>query len=274
MQTNPEIKWVKGLQPRVTCIFGRVDKPELPFDDIRVRRALHMGIDFQALKDDFYGGNAEIISFPVHSTVKAAYTPLEELPESSREMFEYNPDKAKQLLAEAGYPDGFKTTVLTQQRWVDMLSIIKEYWAKIGVDMEMDVKTSSVYVRQKNNRQHAEMIAYDPTLAIPYKIVYTNPTNHGNCSMVDDPYLNEIEADLWSWELIGNQAKQDQLLKERALYVLEQAYVIQLPAAYAYNLWWPWVKNYYGENQIGYGRHFNYYKYIWIDQDLKKAMGY
>jgi ABC-type transport system substrate-binding protein len=45
------------------------------------------------------------------------------------------------------------------------------------------------------------------------------------------------------------------------------------PMSSRYNFWWPWVKNYKGELTIGYYNSI-WTQYIWIDQDLKKAMGY
>ena len=45
------------------------------------------------------------------------------------------------------------------------------------------------------------------------------------------------------------------------------------PMSSLYNFWWPWVKNYNGELTIGYYNSI-WPQYIWIDQDLKKAMGY
>ena len=54
---------------------------------------------------------AEILAYPLAPVTEFmdAYTPLEELPEVARETYEYHPDKARQLLTEAGYPNGFKT---------------------------------------------------------------------------------------------------------------------------------------------------------------------
>lgn len=40
-----------------------------------------------------------------------------------------------------------------------------------------------------------------------------------------------------------------------------------------WNFWAPWIKNYAGETQIGYFETWGQ-EYIWIDQDLKKSMGY
>ena len=90
---------------------------------------------------------------------KGMYTPLEELPESTRQLFDYNPEKAKQLLAEAGYPDGFKTKVLCwQSEQVDQLSIFAAYFADIGVDMELDIKEYSVYVSTWRSKNHPALV--------------------------------------------------------------------------------------------------------------------
>jgi peptide/nickel transport system substrate-binding protein len=54
----------------------------------------------------------EIFSFPVPplTDYKALYIPLEKTSALVQELYGYHPDKAKQLLKEAGYPDGFDTT--------------------------------------------------------------------------------------------------------------------------------------------------------------------
>ena len=73
------------------------------------------------------------------------YWSLDELPESSRELYEYHPDKARQLLAEAGYPDGFETEILCLPALADLVSIIKAYRADIGVDLDIQPKEFAVY---------------------------------------------------------------------------------------------------------------------------------
>jgi peptide/nickel transport system substrate-binding protein len=57
-------------------------------------------------------------------------------------------------------------------------------------------------------------------------------------------------------------------------HILEQSWILFLPAPYTYTLWWPWVKNFSGEYSLGAGHFNNFPRYIWIDQDLKKSMGY
>jgi hypothetical protein len=48
---------------------------------------------------------------------------------------------------------------------------------------------------------------------------------------------------------------------------MEQAYAIPKPAPYTYNFWWPWLKNNYGQGS-------GYIRYAWVDQPMKKSMGY
>ncbi len=91
------------------AIAMRQDKQDLPYKDIRVRQALMMATDFNGMADVLYGGDAEILVYPISRSFKRAYMPMEESTgRCPRTIYSYNPEKAKQLLAEAGYPDGFK----------------------------------------------------------------------------------------------------------------------------------------------------------------------
>jgi ABC-type transport system substrate-binding protein len=72
-----------------------------PFDDVRVRQALAMGIDRQRIVDNFY---------PEGSSVASHFTPCAiPLGCEGDEWYEFDPEAAKALLAEAGLPNGFAT---------------------------------------------------------------------------------------------------------------------------------------------------------------------
>ncbi len=87
-----------------------------PFDNPKVRQAIAHAINKQEILDGFYGGIGEVANDflpPSMSWARPDQGPI----------YEYDPEKAKQLLAEAGYPDGFSTMVLT-----DGAEVPLEFW--------------------------------------------------------------------------------------------------------------------------------------------------
>jgi peptide/nickel transport system substrate-binding protein len=54
--------------------------------------------------------------------------------------------------------------------------------------------------------------------------------------------------------------------------VLEQVWVIGTTLPYVYDVWWPWLKNYHGEQNLGYANTFKWCQYAWLDQDMKEKM--
>jgi len=71
-----------------------------------------------------------------------------------------------------------------------------------------------------------------------------------------------------------DQAKSDLLVKELNMYWLDQAVEFRFPQEYSYRVWWPRLKNYSMETNVDYVNTFSFAPYIWVDQDLKKEMGY
>ncbi len=271
-KTSPQLKYLRYLAGSAAAIHMRVDKPELPFYDIRVRRALNMAVDKKAIAETYYGGNAELLVYPVGPIPEFMdmYTPVEKLPESTRELFEYHPDKAKQLLAEAGYPNGFKTEVVCYQTQVDLFSIVRDYWAKIGVELKLDLKDYAAWHSILATRSYKYMHSYGVNGFQPFVQTTTTPGNVYNASIVNDPRINEAKKAID--EAFFDEAKRRQVVREIAPYILAQAFEVQLPGVYIHTFWQPWVKGYNGEYNLGYAHYNDIAKYLWVDQDLKEKM--
>ncbi len=266
--TNPELKSAGSFSPNTHVVWLRSDTK--PFDDIRVRQALHMAIDFKTIARDYYKGKAEIIWAPVPPVQEFmdAYTPLEQLPESTRELYAYQPEKAKQLLAEAGYPNGFKFSLLCYKDQVDMASIVADYLSKIKVNMELDTKEVGVFTSMRGSKTYKDAVMYSWAVRNVYTATNLEPTSTANYGRINDAYINERLANILSFENMGKQGEINRLCKEYALYALRQAWAIDVPATYIFHFWQPWLKNYYGVRMVGAFQN-NLANYVWIDQDLK-----
>jgi peptide/nickel transport system substrate-binding protein len=114
---------------------GAARRPE-PLGDVRVRRALNLAVNQQEIVEHFYGGHAELMAYPQHPGFGEYFQPLEEMPESVQELFGYDPAKARALLAEAGYPDGFEFKVQVcscSPGDMDLIPLLEDYLARVGV---------------------------------------------------------------------------------------------------------------------------------------------
>ena len=274
-KSNPELKWGRQLYNGSISLFLRSDTK--PLSDVRVRRALHMSVDFNAIVRDYYDGEAGILYNLVPPTAEfsGASNTLDQLPASTKELFEYNPTKAKQLLAEAGYPNGFTFSALMYQDQVDLMTILAAYFNAIGVKMDLDIKEYSAYlsVRGAHKYQYAEVSTY--MAAQVYQGRHFLQGSTLNYAIIDDPYINERINKINSFENITNQAEQDRLTKEYTTYATDQAYLIQTTLRYQYDFWHPWIRNYYGYTGIGSGdTDLRTAVFVWVDQGLKKKLGH
>jgi peptide/nickel transport system substrate-binding protein len=113
-----------------------------PLQDVRVRQALRYAIDYEGLKTVVAGGFGEVLQTNI----------LPGMPGYEPEMgsyYSYDPERAKELLAEAGYPDGFEITLVSRDGSVGTLAYSKAvtYWqqnlAGIGVRASILEMTSA-----------------------------------------------------------------------------------------------------------------------------------
>jgi len=271
---NPDIKHMVYTSDYSYVISMRTDKADLPFSKKEVRQALTMAIDFNKIKDEFYSGKAVIFNWPICYTKEysAAFVPLEKLPANVQELYSHNVTKAKELLATAGYTTGFNVSILTYNTptYVDYLSLIQDMWADIGVTMTIDTKDLATYSARVRARNYDSMMYYYSSANWMKMQNFTGVSQY-NMSYVNDAYCNEALAR--ALELIGvDEAALAKNFADIVPYVVEQCFQISKPSPYTYVVWWPWVKNWNGELNVGFYNSPSYLKYRWSDVDLKKEM--
>jgi len=102
IQADPNLK----LYPRVALNIFYVGMANTikPFDNEKVRQAIAMGIDRQRIVDQFYPGGSTVANNFVPDSFNPGASP-------NVKWYDYNPDEAKKMLADAGFPNGFSTTL-------------------------------------------------------------------------------------------------------------------------------------------------------------------
>lgn len=104
-----------------------------PFDDVRVRQALNYALDRQKIVDTVFAGQATPIVLP-YPPSSWAYAP------DLANRYTYDPERAKALLAEAGYPAGFSTQMLvrgTSGPHLEQARVFQKELADIGIEVEL-----------------------------------------------------------------------------------------------------------------------------------------
>jgi len=151
IQSNPDLKVVQGMEARVIFLNMDQKREELlfssvkgknPFKDKRVRQAFYQAIDIEAIKSRIMRGTSVPTALMVASMVNGYAPELDKRPP-------YDPEGAKKLLAQAGYPDGFELGMnCPNDRYVNDAEIcqaVAGMLARIGVKVNLTAETKALY---------------------------------------------------------------------------------------------------------------------------------
>jgi peptide/nickel transport system substrate-binding protein len=279
-KSNPSILQVPVPANSATTIDPRNDLA--PYKDIRVREALQMSIDLPSLAANYY--NNQVSPYP--SSLTSIYQngggfPYTAWPQDLKDTYTYNPTAAKKLLAEAGFPGGFKTNIVVDSAAdQDLLQAVKAYFFAIGVDMEirpMDTSSWASFV-MTNHKQDALAQRTTGTLGqTQTAVAQLNRFRTGvvyNYIGVSDPtidgfYNNGLAA--------TNPDDLTKILESANEYIARQHLTISLLTVNSFSLCQPWVKGFNAQAQSTGSTPVNlsfYEARYWVDQGLKKASGH
>ena len=126
-----------------------------PFKDVRVRQAVSMAINREAIVDRIMGGVAvpagELLPPGMFGSTPGA------------EPTAYDPEGAKKLLAEAGFPDGFGLTIGSpNDRYINDAQVaqaVAQMFSRIGIDTQVDAVTASTFFARRNKYEFSMYLA-------------------------------------------------------------------------------------------------------------------
>ncbi|REJ33128.1 MAG: glutathione ABC transporter substrate-binding protein, partial [Bacillota bacterium] len=146
LEFNPNIKIFATESLSASYVGFNVQKA--PFDNPLVRQAVNYAIDVEPLVEVIYSGQAVQAFGPLSPKVFGAHTELEPYP--------YDPQKARELLAEAGYPNGFRTSIWTNDNplRIQIAEALQQNLADIGVQADVEIVEWGAYLENTGAGLH------------------------------------------------------------------------------------------------------------------------
>jgi peptide/nickel transport system substrate-binding protein len=246
-QVEALVKQIDGLQllheqgTSQTRVVMNVTEP--PFDNLLVRKAVAMAVDREGMANTIRAGGT--ITGPVTPSLFGGLSS-----EEVQELVPYDPEAAKELLAEAGFPNGFETemvvttgygeTVVREAQWV------QEDLAKIGIKVTLDVQDYATYISDTWPQLKYSLIygLQTPMLSAD-EYLTTEYTSKGtrNWYGINDPKLDQM---IQEQKGILDEEERKAALEEIQHYIIEN--VSSPVPLYAYDgqtLLAPKVRGYY-----------------------------
>jgi peptide/nickel transport system substrate-binding protein len=266
-QSSPTLVQTPWTTGEVSVLWvNRLDNQYLK--NIQVRQALETATDFQTITNlEFPGGT--LLAFPV-APGDPAYTPLQNLPASIQSQFSYNPTLAKQMLATAGFPNGFSLTLTTDSTNTtdgDIAQLLVNQWAKIGVQLTINAVDPTACESARMDRGYDILLSGQFSANNALNLLDNFGTGSGPSSLylATDPLAamyNKVVTDTDVNQQIADE-------KTMVIGVLEDAGFIPFADPVYLNCYWPWLKNYFGETDAGNADLVPMISSMWIDQSLK-----
>lgn len=218
LEGTPGLKLDKYQTLSTSYIGFNVQKA--PFDNKLVRQAINYALDVEAVVDFIYTGQA--------AQVKGPLPPLVWGFNDDVKSYEYDPAKAKDLLAQAGYPNGFKTTIWTNDNPLRMqiAEMFQANLAEIGIDVEVMIIPWATYLEDTANGKHDMFIlgwvtvTADPDYGL-YALFHSSQFgNAGNRSFYANARVDEL-LELGRQE--GDPDKREAYYAEAQALIVEEA---------------------------------------------------
>jgi peptide/nickel transport system substrate-binding protein len=284
MKTNPEIVVKQKPQGNEYTLDPRNDVA--PFNNLNVRIAIQHAIDIKTITSSYYQGYGT--PWPASLTenqmgIGGWGDPYPQWPADVQATYTYDPTLAKQMLATAGFPNGFNTDlVLESDADQGLYQIVQSELSSVGINMSiqlMDAASWQSYV-MTSHKEDALSARNQGILGFNFDIfrqfMRFTPGYQSNYILVNDPTMTNFNNQATA--AMSVSAVQ-QLLHDANLYVAQNHFAISLAQPSTFNMVQPWIKGAVGNNTLGdavTGAGFGdgVPIAVWIDQSLKASLGH
>jgi peptide/nickel transport system substrate-binding protein len=200
-----------GNVVRMDGIAGDMKDPSSPFADIRVRQAIAYAVDTKAVVDAVYEG-----MYPVTNQLalpdRSAY-------DTSIKGYPYNPEKAKELLAAAGYstakPLVTKISYTTNQDKTDYYTLVQSYFSKVGINLTLEPLDSAAFTKMITSGWNKQLVDYQ----LSYNEIEMKYSSSLAACLSAKParYMNVITPDAFN-KLYDSMLGESDMAKRTAAY--------------------------------------------------------
>lgn len=257
LQTNPDIYVTKEIYSPAMFYMNMAEEP---FQNLKVRQAIAYAIDREAMMNTVRPGGA--LTGPVSSYATGALSP-----EEVKKLQPYDPEKAKELLAEAGYPDGFETTMMVTTAYgevvINAAQWVQEDLAKVGITANIDIQDYGTYIGKSwpNKDYQAGYGLQTPWLTADDFLIgmyYSQGTR--NWYNINDPVLDEM---ILGQRSILDKDERIEALKDIQKYIMTN--IMNPVMLYNYNqlnLYGGYIHDIYPQPEYGYRHVID----MWMDE--------
>jgi ABC-type transport system substrate-binding protein len=239
LEANKDVTLYTDKETNLFQFAMRQDRP--PFDNVKVRQALSAAVDREAaLNASLFGRGAVLTGGPLWKS-SWAYSP------DVKQIYTYDPERAKRLLAEAGFPNGFKTTILSNTSFAmhqNTAVTVQSGLKAIGVDAELtlfDFPTA----KQKTVKGEFDIVVETviPTYADPD---FLWSFFHSQSLWGQNVKLSDGEVDTWLDQARAstNQEERKRLYTQTLQRLMETVPMVFLMTREQADASWTYVKDY------------------------------
>jgi ABC-type transport system substrate-binding protein len=222
MKSDPQLKVIQ--EPSAVSQPIVLNDSKAPLNNVLVRQAMNIAVNRSALSTAIQGsgvGGPTWLPFPPGTP---GYDP------AVVPTFPYNPTKAKSLLSQAGYPNGFTLQVCANPANDNgsLIAILKQEMAQVGITLDFVLETGSTCVQRFNIQQSipAFLSGFGPSVAPG--LTYSSWWGLNGANNVGNVKFPKINSLVQQYEASTNATQQVALLDQMAVWFKEYAPTVLL----------------------------------------------